>query len=60
MTINGATSGDVFILSVKYDTANVVGLEAPLGFADVHYMFSTEIAGLMVDQDQDGLFLRKK
>ena len=58
--IEGASPGDVFVFSVKYDTGSVVGEDALNGFADVHYMFNTTISGVMVDQDQDGLYLRKK
>lgn len=56
--INDATAGDVFIISVKYDTKTLVGLSNP--GSDKHYDFSTWIGGTMVDMDGDGLTLTKK
>ncbi|MCJ7535713.1 MAG: prealbumin-like fold domain-containing protein, partial [Anaerolineales bacterium] len=55
--ITGAAPGQVLIMSVKYETSSVVGQNQP---GEVRYDFHTDINGVMVDQDMDGLFLRKK
>jgi hypothetical protein len=52
--ISGATVGETFIISVKYETGNIVGLPQP---GVVHYDFRTEIGGTTVDFDADGLNL---
>jgi hypothetical protein len=56
--LGGATPGQEFILSVKYETSTVVGQTAPN--KPVNYSYSTVIDNAMVDQDLDGLVLRKK
>jgi hypothetical protein len=52
--VHGATAGQVFILSVKYSLKTLVGV--PMSPEDgVRYDFRTEIDGLVVDGDPDGL-----
>ena len=58
LDISGAVPGQEFILSAKYDTSNVVGQTAPK--QPVRYDFHTDVNGVLVDQDLDGLILRKK
>ena len=57
LIIDGANPGDVFVLSVKYETAAVVGLPVP---GIVHYDYSTLVDGNLVDRDLDGVDLKKK
>ena len=56
--LGGATPGQEFILSVKYETSIVVGQTAPN--KPVNYSYRTVIDNAIVDQDLDGLVLRKK
>jgi len=56
-SIDGANPGDVFVLSVKYETSAVVGLSEP---GTIHYDYSTIVNGLTVDRDLDGVDLKKK
>ncbi len=56
--INDANPGDVFVLSVKYETRTVVGLSEP---GMVHYDHFTYVNDLIiVDRDIDGVDLKKK
>jgi hypothetical protein len=54
---NGVTAGEVYVISVKYETGSIVGQSDP---GTVHYDFYTEIDGNIIDQDIDGLILRPK
>ena len=58
VTINGTTAGADYIISVKYDTGSLRGLTPPAG--TVTYNFQTEVGGIVVDEDDDGLDLRAK
>jgi hypothetical protein len=52
--------GDIFILSVKYETSSVVGQPIP-NPSTVHYDFKTYIdGGTLVDLDLDGVDMKKK
>jgi hypothetical protein len=55
--ISGATPGDVYVLSVKYETGTVVGLADP---GTVHYSYSTVVENQVVDENGNGLDLKKK
>ncbi len=55
--ITGANAGDVFVMSIKYETGNVVGLPDP---DFVHYSYSTVIATDVVDKNSNGLDLVKR
>ena len=57
--VSGATAGQVFIVSVKYTTSTVVGQNVP-DPTTVHYDFVTNVNGGQVDQDANGLDLKKK
>jgi hypothetical protein len=57
--ISGATPGQVFILSVKYETASLVGTVVSHPYPTVHFDFSTWIGGVKVDEDTNGLDLFK-
>jgi hypothetical protein len=57
VSIDGANPGDMFVLSVKYETSAVVGL-SELG--TVHYDYITIVDRTMVDRDLDGVDLNKK
>ena len=57
VSIDGENPGDMFVLSVKYETGAVVGLSEP---GTVHYDYSTFVDGMMVDRDLDGVDLKKK
>ena len=59
VAVSGATAGDVFVISVKYETGSIVGLAEPSP-TTVHYDFSTMIGGGIVDADGDGIDLTKK
>jgi hypothetical protein len=67
IVVNDAYEGQLFIVSVKYDTGSLVGYEIPL-VDPVHYDFETELVygnpqdptHVIVDQDPDGLDLKKK
>lgn len=52
--VQGATVGQVFIISVKYSLKTLVGtyMDPTMG---VHYGFVTKINGIVVDSDPDGL-----
>ncbi len=60
LNISGATPGDAFILSIKYETGNITGLPTP-DPQTIHYDFATYLtdsAGWrLVDVDEDGLDL---
>ncbi|MGD8857858.1 MAG: prealbumin-like fold domain-containing protein, partial [Chloroflexota bacterium] len=60
LNIGGATPGDAFILSIKYETGNITGLAAP-NPQTIHYDFATYLTDTsgwrMVDMDEDGLDL---
>jgi hypothetical protein len=58
LEISKAKEGDLFVISVKYDTATVVGLEAPI--EDIKYLFRTFVNDNVIDFDPTGLFLRSK
>jgi hypothetical protein len=59
IAISGATTGQVFIVSVKYQTSTVVGITVP-DPTTVHYDFKTFIGLTQVDQDPNGLDLTLK
>ena len=52
--VTGATAGQVLVISVKYSLKTLVGtyMDPTMG---VHYGFRTEIGGIVVDRDPDGL-----
>ncbi|WP_146210240.1 hypothetical protein [Vitiosangium sp. GDMCC 1.1324] len=56
ISITGATPGQVFIVSVKYDTSSVVGQPVPSPNT-VHYDFDTLVNATVVDFDVDGVNL---
>jgi uncharacterized repeat protein (TIGR01451 family) len=58
INISGATVGQVFIFSVKYDTSTVVGQNTP-NPTTVHYDFVTHVSGA-ADSGADSLDLKKK
>jgi len=57
ISIDGANPGDVFVLSVKYETGAVVSLPVP---DTVHYDYSTLVDGTLADRDLNGVDLKKK
>ena len=58
--ISRATPGEVIIVSVKYKSSSIVGTWVYSPYPPVHYDFVTKVNGMLVDQDVDGLRLRKK
>ncbi|PYO44625.1 MAG: hypothetical protein DMD33_02425 [Gemmatimonadetes bacterium] len=60
VTITGASAGQTFIVSVKYNAGSLVGQNAPTSPTTVHYDFKTKIGAVVVAQDPDGLNLIKK
>ena len=60
VTITGASAGQTFIVSVKYNAGSLVGQNAPTSPTTVHYDFKTKVGALVVAQDPDGLNLVKK
>jgi len=59
VNVSGATVGQTFIVGVKYNPGTVVGTSVSAPFPTVHYDFRTEIGGVTVDLDPDGLDLAK-
>ena len=57
VNISGAYAGQIFIISVKYQTNSIVGTSIT-GNPTQDYDFHTEIGGVTVDADADGLTLR--
>jgi hypothetical protein len=55
--VTGAAPNNVYIMSVKYETGNVVGFDDP---GTIQYSYTTKIDGNAVDQNSNGLYLRKK
>jgi hypothetical protein len=65
ISITGATPGQAYIISVKYESGSVVGVDVPLDGsppkpASVEYDYQTRIGGAVVDRDIDGVTLRPK
>ena len=58
--VTGATVGQVFIVSVKYDKQALEGEEPPTDPSTAHYNFVTNVDGTQVDADPDGLDLTPK
>jgi hypothetical protein len=54
INVQGATVGQVFIISVKYSLKSLVGTYMPPDMG-AHYDFHTMINGQIVDSDPDGL-----
>jgi hypothetical protein len=59
LNVSGATAGQVYIISVKYDTASVLGTTAA-GKPSVLYSFSTSLNGNPILSSSDSLTLRSK
>ncbi len=59
VAISGATVGQTFIVQVKYSANSVNGTSVSSPYPTVHYDFHTEIGGVTVDLDPDGLDLAK-
>src|SRR5262249_7306793 len=59
ITVHGATPGATYIVGVKYTPGTVVGSPVPSP-STVHYDFSTDVNGVLVSADPDGLDLAKK
>src|SRR5262245_22291400 len=60
ITVTGATPGAVFVVGVKYNPGTVVGTTVGASPPTVHYDFSTEVNGVLVAADPDGLNLAPK
>jgi hypothetical protein len=60
LNVTDAAVDQVFVISVKYDTSSVVGTSVSPPFPTFHYDFATQVDGTQVDQDADGLDLKKK
>jgi hypothetical protein len=62
ITIDGASTGQMFIVSVKYETGAVVGqpIDDPNSPPTIHYDFSTLINGSVIGRDLDGLDLKPR
>jgi hypothetical protein len=58
VNVSGATVGQTFIVGIKYNPGSVVGTAVVTPGPTVHYDFHTEIGGLTVDLDPDGLDLK--
>ncbi len=59
IAITGATVGKDYVVGIKYDPGTVVGASVPSP-TTVHYDFKTKIGVNVVDQDMNGLDLKKK
>ena len=59
IVVSGATVGQVFIVRVKYDPGTTVGTSVP-NPTTVHYTWVTKVNGIQVDQDPNGVDLKKK
>jgi hypothetical protein len=59
LNINSAAPGQEYIVSVKYETGSVVGSPLP-NPSTVQYDFYTVVDGMVVDQDADGVKLKRK
>jgi hypothetical protein len=57
--VSHATTGQVFIVQVKYDTDTVSNVPVP-DPTTVHYNYVTKINGTAVAQEPNGLDLKKK
>ena len=57
LTVNGATTGQVFVIGVKYSPKSVVGAPAPAP-TTVHYDFVTRVNGNPVATDPLGIDLK--
>jgi hypothetical protein len=57
VNISGAIANNLYIMSVKYETGNVVGEPDP---GDVLYSYTTKVGGVGVDKNGNGLNLKKK
>jgi hypothetical protein len=57
VNITGAAEGDVFVLSVKYETGTVIGLADP---GTTHYSYTTVVENQIVDKNKNGLDLKEK
>jgi hypothetical protein len=60
ITVTGATAGADFIVGVKYNPGTVVGTTVGQPRPTVHYDFATQVNGVLVDADPDGLNLAPK
>src|SRR5262249_43356437 len=58
ISVSGATAGQVFIVSVKYQKDNLVGATAPTNPTTVTYRFETQVNGTAVAFDTVDLVLR--
>jgi hypothetical protein len=56
VSVTGATPGETYVLSVRYQTQPFLGKHAP-NPPVVHYDFQTKLNGALVDGDQNGLDL---
>jgi hypothetical protein len=62
LNVSGATAGQIFIVSVKYNPGTVVGTTVGNGptFPEVVYTYKTEINDVFVATSADSLTLKKK
>jgi hypothetical protein len=60
LEIEGATTEQIFIVSTKYETSNVVDHQVSKPAPTIHYTYKTKIGETVINQDIDGLDLRPK
>ncbi len=60
LAVSGATPGQTFILSVKYNPGSVVGTSTSVFIPPVHYNWATLVDGVLTETDPDGLDLAPK